>query len=132
MSPASDNCAARWETPLRVEFLDGDKKWEKKLTAPLRWRDPSGSFHEVPEGFVTDFASVPRMMRSFALDEAITAKAAVVHDYMYRVTRPTRRWADDLFYHTLRSTGVGALPAWAYWCAVRMFGWLAYNRYRSA
>lgn len=115
--------------PLVVELCDDSRQW--RLVEPLSWRDPDGVLREVPAGFVSDFASVPRLMRPFALDDAATAKAAVFHDYAYRVALPGRRWADDLFYHQLRGNGVPVLFAWCYWLGVRLFGWIAYDRSRQ-
>lgn len=116
---------SRFENPLCVRLLAG--RWQWELIEPLRWCTPDGMTYSVPAGFVTDFASVPRWLRPIALNEARTAMAATVHDYMYRVTRPGRRWADDVFYHTLRSSGVGAAAAWLYWVAVRIGGRRAYR-----
>lgn len=117
---------SQFTTPLRVELCTDRREW--KLLYPLEWVDPHGNRVIVPPNFVTDFASIPRVMRPFALDDSRTAKAATLHDWHYRVRRPGRRWADDVFYHALRSDGVHWLPAWSYWLGVRLFGWLAYRR----
>ena len=52
---------AYFTTPLVTEPLpDGVNR---RLAAPLRFVDDQGQLHEVPAGFVTDFASIPDLAR---------------------------------------------------------------------
>lgn len=125
----ADRCEPHVTTrfsPLKVELCRGTREW--RLLEPLRWTDPVGHEHIVPRNFLTDFASVPRVFRMFALNDSLTAAPACLHDFAYRVTRPGRRWADDLFFHALRSNGAPAWAAWSYWLAVRLFGWIPYRK----
>jgi hypothetical protein len=70
-------------TPLRVEETDEfGGLWT--LLAPLRYRQRSlGRVITVPAGFVTDFASVPRILGVYDLEGGKCNKAAVVHDWLY-------------------------------------------------
>lgn len=100
------------------------------LKEPLlvAWR---GKLLEVPEGFESDGASVPRAFWatiSPRVDPA-TIRGAVAHDYLYR-THPqgwTRADADALFRDLIREDG---LSWWrtqkAYW-GVRLFGGSAWQ-----
>lgn len=107
-------------TTLEVRWLADEGQWQ--LLAPLVYVDPTGHEHEVPEGARTDLASIPRLLRSAAFSEPKTREAAVLHDWLYRESTVNRRWADALFYHGMCCRGVGALNAWLYWLAVRLFG----------
>lgn len=111
---------------LKVKLCRGSREWV--LLDDLTWTDPAGNKHVVPAGFHSDFASVPRVMRIFAMSDAISAAPAIHHDHIYRVSHIGRRWADDLFFHALRSNGAPAWAAWSYWLAVRLFGWRVYRR----
>lgn len=93
------------------------------LTAPLLYfSERLGRVVTVPTGFVTDFASVPRLPLIYALAGGMGNEAAVVHDYLYvshEVDRPT---ADAVFEEAM---GVLGQPWWRrklMWAGVRAFG----------
>lgn len=87
------------------------------------------SYHEVPAGFVTDGASIPRFLWRVLGHpfEAATIGAAVRHDYAYQTGRVPREQADAEFHDNLRADGVGAVKAKLYYFGVRMFGARHYN-----
>lgn len=55
----------------------------------------------VPAGFITDFASVPRIPLAFMLFGGIGDYAAVVHDWLYRNGLYTREECDAIFWELL-------------------------------
>lgn len=82
-------------TPLRVEQIS-DSVTEKsrwKLIEPLVYKSNSRGFIIIPEGFITDFASVPRIPIVHALYAGRGDKQAVLHDYLY--TAPHRTQPPD-------------------------------------
>jgi hypothetical protein len=88
----------------------------------------------VPAGFVTDFASIPRLFWTLIPKLGPYNMAAVIHDYLYR-TQPdgwTRRMADEVFYDLMREDGVRASRAWTMHRAVRLGGWVNWRRARRA
>ncbi len=108
-----------------------------RLVAPLEYRGNKDQF-TVPEGFVTDFASVPRIFQSFAPKMGRQNRASVLHDWMYR-TKPallrsagfvaiTRRDADGIFRRTMKEDGVRWLRRYTYWLAVRVGGWYPWRK----
>lgn len=58
----------------------------------------------VPEGFVTDLASIPRLFWSIRRPEGRHAYAAVIHDYLYWTQRRTRKESDEIFREILLET----------------------------
>ena len=118
--------------------------------APLIWIDPSGHEHIVPVSAETDGMSIPWFLE-WLFPSAIKWFPAVMHDYFYRVLRPGRRWADDLFFHAMLSVPVGMKDAptlirqfqqkrfradwvfrcWLAWFGLRLFGWYAYKQNRN-
>lgn len=76
----------------------------------------------IPQGFVTDFASVPLAAQSVLPQLGPHAMAAVLHDFLYWDQSCTREQADLLFYEAMTEYGV---TNWrrsiAYW-AVRLRG----------
>ena len=51
----------------------------------------------IPQGFVTDFASVPRIPVVFTLFAGRAKKSAILHDYLYEQRLFDRKTCDDLF-----------------------------------
>lgn len=63
----------------------------------------------VPEGFETDFASVPRMPLAYWLFGNTAHKSAVIHDWLYQ-TQIFSREASDLVF--LEAMAVEGIPNW--------------------
>lgn len=60
----------------------------------------------VPHGYLTDFASVPRIPFAYLLFGGKGSRAAVIHDYLYEgcdpeLARRPRNWCDAVFHHGL-------------------------------
>jgi hypothetical protein len=98
-----------------------DGKW--RLTQPLIYdSDIAKRVIVVPQGFVTDLASVPRVPVVYFLAGGTSNEASVVHDYLYTSHLVDRQTADAVLREASAVTGV---PAWRrsiMWAAVRMFG----------
>ncbi|EDQ9400003.1 DUF1353 domain-containing protein [Salmonella enterica] len=77
---------------------------------------------EVPAGFITDLATVPRIFWTVLPPDGKYVKAAIIHDYLYDNALRTKFEADRIFLDGMTVLGV---PKWKrtvmYW-AVRMFG----------
>ncbi len=78
----------------------------------------------VPEGFVTDLASVPRILWPiYAPNDVKTIGPAIMHDYLYSCPgHRARRSIDAMFYSALIVSGNSVLTAYLYWVGVRLFG----------
>jgi hypothetical protein len=121
---------ARFLTPLQV--VRAERKLDKAtpdagmwaLTRPLRYySDVLGATIEVPKGFRTDFASVPRLPLAYLLFGGdIGDAAATVHDFLYSGTKAPRKVCDAVFREALKAEGVDSFRSWAMWAGVRMFG----------
>jgi hypothetical protein len=80
----------------------------------------------VPAGFVTDLASIPRVLWAlpgFAPFELLSGP--ILHDYLYRTRMVPRAEADALLYRAMREDGIGRVRAYTVYSAVRMFGWIS-------
>ena len=80
----------------------------------------------VPEGFVCDLDSVPRLPMAYSLCKGRSVRPPILHDYLYREGRD-RKEADWIFLDAMESVGVPCLVRWAMWGAVRMAGWSCYR-----
>lgn len=76
----------------------------------------------IPEGFVTDFVSTPRILYPIFPPVGIYNKAAMIHDYLYSTAEVSRSDADLFFLQAMEVLGV---PKWKrdlMYYAVRLFG----------
>ena len=114
--------------PLAVEILDAER--DGRVTARLLqgfgFRPAGGEAIDVPAGFVTDFASVPWGFWNFEPPLGDSAKAAVVHDFLYETKglggRYSRAQADGIFRQALGALGVPLWKRTLLWAAVRVGG----------
>jgi hypothetical protein len=83
----------------------------------------------VPEGFETDFASIPLIFGLF-LPSAHPkwSGLAVVHDYCYGTGCVPRNIADSVFLDHWKKAPVRILFIY---CAVRLFGWIFYKKKKN-
>src|SRR5262249_12521407 len=76
----------------------------------------------VPAGFVTDFASVPRVFVWLLPRYGRWTQAAILHDYLRGVARTGRirkSDADNIFNRAMRQLNVPSLRRWVMWAGVR-------------
>ena len=94
-------------------------------------REGSDNRIDVPVGFLTDFASVPRPLWWLFPRWGRYGNAAVLHDFLYcDQTRP-RRAADRIFLEAMNVLGVRWLTRSTLFTAVRLFGWWRWWRKNS-
>lgn len=98
-----------------------DKIW--CLDAPLVYESDILGRIEVPKGFYTDLASVPRVPIAFMLFGGRAHREAVIHDYLYRIDACpvcTRKQADDTFFEAMEVREKGWFVRYAMWAGVRL------------
>ena len=81
----------------------------------------------VPEGFITDLASVPRLPFIYWLLNGIADMPGVVHDFMYSTNEYDRSVCDKVFLDAMLSIGVSRWRAYSIYIGVRSFGAEHYN-----
>jgi hypothetical protein len=101
------------------------------LTAPISWTPNLGQEQyqavTVPKGFVTDFASIPRVFWSVLRPDGEYAYAAVVHDYLYWTQTRVREEADDVLKMAMEDFEVGTAKIKIIYGAVHLAGTTAWN-----
>lgn len=117
---------ARFITPLRVIQID-TKRWQ--LDAGLLYAsDMVDQVIAVPRGFITDFASVPRLPFAYLLTGGKASAPAVIHDWMYSTREFERDVADAIFREAIMVAGHSAFTAWVMWAGVRAGGGFAWDK----
>lgn len=88
---------------------------------------------QIPVGFQTDLASIPRIFRSFVTKDGPSRYAAVVHDYLYSLKGKgpkgvPRQDADNIFREAMISVKVPRWKRVVMHRAVQGFGWILFNK----
>jgi hypothetical protein len=108
-----------FDSPLVVRRAS-DQLWE--VLEPIVYHGRRDTF-VVPAGFLTDFASVPRVVVWLIPRFGRYTPAAVLHDWLVTTGLTTgvvsSRDADGLFRRVLRELGVPPVRRWLMWVGVR-------------
>jgi len=100
------------------------------LTKPITWKPNSGQKPTevtVPEGFVTDFASIPRVFWSLLRPDGQYTYPAIVHDYLYWIQDRPREEADLILKYGMEDFNVSGVAVSAIYAAVRVGGASAWD-----
>jgi len=104
-----------WRVDKRFEYHIGSEKSEEVVS--------------VPEGFITDGASIPRAFWVLIGHPfAEYAQAAVIHDYMYNKRLYWRKRCDKIFLEAMAVLKVSWWKRHTMYRAVRLFGWVPWNK----
>jgi hypothetical protein len=120
-------------------FLGRFKDPTYYLTKPIAWSpnsDQASKYQrvDVPIGFVTDFASIPRIFYSALRPDGDYAYAAVVHDYLYWTQQRSRESSDEIFNLAMQDLKIDTKTRSTIYNAVRAFGghaWTANAKLKS-
>lgn len=88
----------------------------------------SGDTIEVPVGFQTDFASVPRLLWVFLPKWGTYGNASVIHDWLYWDQSRPRAAADAIFREAMGVLNVRPLTKLLMYQAVHLLGFIAWYR----
>ena len=103
------------------------------LVSPLVYQsDMLGGFKiEVPAGFQSDGASVPRLPVAYMLFGDRAHHESVLHDYLYRcdsVPEVAFSTANDVFLEAMKVRGKSWFIRWSMFLGVKFFGNLSYHK----
>jgi hypothetical protein len=101
------------------------------LTKSIKWRPNPGQEEfqsvTVPLGFVTDFASIPRVFWSLLRPDGEYTYPAIVHDFLYWTQTTPRDAADKILKFGMEDFAVDPVTTAAIYYPVYIFGRIAWN-----
>ncbi|EEF5015739.1 DUF1353 domain-containing protein [Salmonella enterica] len=118
---------SKFTTPAILEML-GHYEWRVHEPFTFYLSDDSSDVIEVPAGFVTDLATIPRIFWSLMPPDGKYAKAAIIHDYLYDNALRTKKEADRIFLDGMTVLGVPRWKRIIMYYAVRLFGQGMYGK----
>lgn len=102
------------------------------LVGELIYVTRAGEVIVVPDGFTTDLASIPRMFHWLIPVNGRHRSAAIVHDYLFVIQDRPREQVDLIFLQAMEDSGVRWSQRQAMYRAVRLGGWLPWNKNAKA
>ena len=118
-------------TPQPIMLFNQTKDGRKLFTldAEFPYCDvETGQVIVVPRWYVTDFASVPWYGQAVVDPQGPTARAAIIHDWLYTIGEPGKREeADQIFLRAMLRYGVSPFQANIAYQAVRIGGERGYG-----
>lgn len=121
---------SQFTSSLKVEVINNGKAF-KLINGFAYYREGNKkSIIKTPKGFITDFASVPRLFWAIyppqgAGKKQDYAKAAVLHDYLYDKSCKyyfTREQADNVFLEAMSALKVNRVCKYILFYSARLFG----------
>ena len=120
---------------LRYEVLDETYRGRclVKLLEPFVYSLHDGGFSldvTVHADFVSDLTSIPWFLWPFFPPDGPYQKAAVPHDYLYKIGAP--RWiCDAVFRHIMEAIATSTFKRCLLFYGVRVGGWRPWRRHRK-
>lgn len=106
--------------------------WVLKSQLDYWMNDENGSsVISIPAGFVTDFASVPRIFWNIFPPWGRYGNGSILHDWLYTKQEFTRARSDRIFLDAMAALGVNWISRWTIYLALRSGGWIAWNQHRE-
>ena len=116
----------KFKTQLKVE--SAGNYW--RLLEALVFDSDIIGIVRVPAGFMTDFASVPRIPLVYSLFGNTSHNAAVIHDWLYSGKREvSRKTADAVFIEAMEVRGQSKWRRYIMYAAVRAFAFFAFDAF---
>jgi hypothetical protein len=102
------------------------------LTQPIGWKPDPGQeakFRavQVPRGFVTDFASIPRLFWNLLRPDGEYTYPAIIHDFLYWTQTEPRDVADEILKIGMEEFSIDAVTIALIYNAVHLGGATAWN-----
>ena len=104
----------------------GKYPWTVQRDFVYRWR---GRNYVCPEGYETDFLSVPRFLWVVLSPTGEGAYGALIHDILYSAEIKDRETSDRIFYHAMLDSGCRKWKADVMFQSVRAFGGLTWRQH---
>lgn len=121
LDAADDSDGEKW-------LYRADLRYQSDYLAALNLPAFPGGLVTIKAGFVTDFASVPRLPVVFWLVGGRARYASGVHDWLYTKSGLSRKDADAVFLEAAKLKNNAGPLMWLMWAGVRLGGASHYEK----
>jgi hypothetical protein len=112
-----------------VELLPKSKLGRFKIYVPIKHKLIDGKEIMVPFDFVSNGASVPRLLRGLFSQQGVYLTSAIIHDYLYDNNYHSREFADRQFLIDMGRTNTNKFTKWLFYIVIRIFGGINWKKY---
>lgn len=86
---------------------------------------------QIPKDFVSDGASIPRILWAIFPPFHRWTDSAIIHDFLYKTQFIDRKVCDKIFLECMLEDGVNKIVAYLFYLNVRVFGRFAWKKYNK-
>jgi hypothetical protein len=120
----------QFEGELVLTPLPDGRRW--KLHQAFEYETDAGLLVSIPEGFITDLASVPRILWNVYPPFGKYIKSCCLHDFLYSQHRDgtkeySRAYCDAVLLEAMKDEEVPRFTRCVIWTFVRLGGWVAWR-----
>ena len=115
----------------KVELLPKSSKGRFKTLEHISHQLINGMELFIHKGYVSNGASVPRILWGIYSPYGTYTNPAIVHDYLYENNLYSRKFSDKQFLIDMGKCGTNKFTKWLFYIVVRIFGqrnWKYYGR----
>jgi len=110
-----------------VKLLPKSSRGRFKIYVPIKHKLIDGKEIIVPIDFVSNGASVPKLLRGLFSQQGVYLTSAIIHDYLYDNNYHSREFADRQFLLDMGKVGTNKFTKWLFYYIVRIFGGYNWN-----
>lgn len=123
--------------PSKIKYLDLSTGEDVRFQVldEVKYVFKVGNYEErsitVPRGYITDFASVPKIFRGIVSNIGGYNCISLLHDYLYTTHLTGRVEADFILGCLTHEFGLSYFKSYLVWTAVRVGAWYAWSKNKN-
>jgi hypothetical protein len=119
-----------YDNPI-VELLPKSTRGRFKIKVPIKHTLSNGVEIIVPINYISNGASVPKLLRGIYSQQGVYVMPSIIHDYLYDNKLYSREFADKQFLLDMGKTNTSQFTKWLFYYIIRIFGKSNYNNNES-
>ena len=105
-----------------VQLLPKSSRGRFKIKVAIKHTLINGEEIIVPIDFISNGASVPKLLRGLFSQQGVYVMPAIIHDYLYDNQLYGREFADKQFLMDMGKVDTNKVTKWLFYYIVRIFG----------
>lgn len=110
-----------YDNPI-VEILPKSTRGRFKIKAPIKHTLANGAQLIIPIDYVSNGASIPRLLRGIYSQQGVYVMPSIIHDYLYDNNYHSRAFSDRQFLLDMGKVGTNKFTKWLFYYVIRIFG----------
>jgi len=111
-----------------VQLLPKSSRGRFKIKVAIKHTLINGEEIIVPIDFISNGASVPKLLRGLFSQQGTYLMPSIIHDYLYDNQLYSREFADKQFLLDMSKVNTNKVTKWLFYYIVRIFGKTNWNK----